>query len=157
MSQYYAEVKWQRQTNERYVDNQYSRGHSWIFDGGVTVPASASPQVVPLPYSIAENVDPEEAFVAALSSCHMLFFLSIAAKRQFLVDEYVDHAVGIMQLNAEGKMAMTQVTLRPNIVFAGEKQPTNVELDAMHHESHEQCFIANSVKTQVVIESHYSL
>jgi organic hydroperoxide reductase OsmC/OhrA len=157
MSQYYAEVKWQRQTNERYVDNQYSRGHSWIFDGGVTVPASASPQVVPLPYSIAENVDPEEAFVAALSSCHMLFFLSIAAKRQFLVDEYVDHAVGIMQLNAEGKMAMTQVTLRPNIVFAGEKQPTNVELDAMHHESHEQCFIANSVKTQVVIESHCSL
>lgn len=102
MSQYYAEVKWQRQANECYVDNQYSRGHSWIFDGGVTVPTSASPQVVPLPYSIAENVDPEEAFVAALSSCHMLFFLSIAAKRQFLVDEYVDHAVGIMQLNAEG-------------------------------------------------------
>lgn len=151
MFQYYAKVTWQRQIDEVFVNNQYSRGHCWAFDGGITVPASASPQVVPLPYSVAENVDPEEAFVAALSSCHMLFFLSIAAKRQFLIDEYVDHAVGVMQPNAEGKMAMTIVTLQPQIVFAGEIQPSEADINAMHHEAHDQCFIANSVKTQVLI------
>jgi organic hydroperoxide reductase OsmC/OhrA len=116
------------------------------------VAASASPHVVPLPYSVAENVDPEEAFVASLSSCHMLFFLSIAAKRRFLVDEYIDNAVGIMDKDGNGKIAMTRVVLRPQIKFSGERQPTLEQLEKMHHQSHELCFIANSVKTQVVTE-----
>ena len=152
MSEYYSEVSWQRGADEHFVDNQYSRGHSWHFDGGVTVPASASPHVVPLPYSVEANVDPEEAFVASLSSCHMLFFLSIAAKRKYVVDQYVDHAVGIMAQDNEGKIAMTKVTLRPEAVFSGDHQPTMEQLEKMHHQSHEQCFIANSVKTEVVVE-----
>lgn len=152
MSQYYATVDWSRADKEAYVDNQYSRGHTWRFDGGATVPASSSPHVVPLPYSVAANVDPEEAFVASLSSCHMLFFLSIAAKRRFVVDQYVDHAVGVMEADSQGKVSMTQVTLRPNIVFSGERKPTRAQLEKMHHQSHDQCFIANSVKTEVVTE-----
>ncbi len=108
--------------------------------------------MVPLPYAVEEAVDPEEAFVASLSSCHMLFFLSIAAKRKFVVDEYVDHAVGVMTKNSAGKMAMTTVILRPQIDFSGEQQPTRVQLESMHSQSHEQCFIANSVKTNVITE-----
>ncbi|MEM9599034.1 MAG: OsmC family protein, partial [Acidobacteriota bacterium] len=115
MSEYLAEVRWIRGDDEPYTDNRYSRGHEWRFDGGVTVPASASPHVVPLPYSVEANVDPEEAFVAALSSCHMLFFLSIAAKKRFVVDRYVDRAVGQMERGDDGKVSMTRVTLRPEI------------------------------------------
>ncbi|NMH64064.1 OsmC family protein [Shewanella salipaludis] len=152
MSSYSAKVSWQRGKDEAYLDNKYSRGHVWLFDGGVTVAASSSPQIVPLPYSVAQNVDPEEAFVASLSSCHMLFFLAIAAKRRFVVDSYLDEAVGIMAQDAEGKLAMTQVTLRPKIDFAGDRKPTLAQLEQMHHQSHAQCFIANSVKTRVVTE-----
>lgn len=152
MSEYYAEVKWFRGKDESYIDNKYSRGHTWRFDGGETVKASSSPHVVPLPYSIEANVDPEEAFVASLSSCHMLFFLSIAAKRKFTIDEYVDNAVGIMELDNENKISMTKVTLRPKVTFSGDKQPTIEQIKKMHHQSHEQCFIANSVKTEVVTE-----
>ncbi|MDP5147210.1 OsmC family protein [Shewanella sp. ULN5] len=152
MSEYFAKVKWVRASDALYVDNQYSRGHEWIFDGGITVPASSSPHVVPLPYSVAANVDPEEAFVASLSSCHMLFFLSIAAKRQYVVDTYIDDAVGIMAKDSEGRMSMTLVTLKPFVQFSGDKQPTLEQLEKMHHQAHEQCFIANSVKTQVVTE-----
>ena len=152
MSEYFAKVKWVRADDEVYIDNQYSRGHEWIFDGGIMVPASSSPHVVPLPYSVADNVDPEEAFVASLSSCHMLFFLSIAAKRRYVVDTYVDDAVGIMAKDSEGKMSMTQVTLRPFVQCSGDKQPTLAQLEKMHHQAHEQCFIANSVKTKIVTE-----
>ncbi|XQW85062.1 OsmC family protein [Thalassotalea piscium] len=152
MSSYVATINWARTPCEPYIDNQYSRGHEWIFDGGITVQASSSPQVVPLPYSIAENVDPEEAFVASLSSCHMLFFLSIAAKHRYIVDTYLDHAVGIMEKDSEGKISMTQVTLKPKVEFSGDKKPTRHQLEKMHHQSHEQCFIANSVKTRVVTE-----
>ncbi len=151
MSEYFATVTWLR-GDEEYTDNKYSRGHEWSFDGGMTVSASSSPHVVPVPYSVEAYVDPEEAFVASLASCHMLFFLFIAAKRKFVVDEYVDNAVGVMEKNEEGKMAMTQVTLRPKIKFSGEKQPTLDQLEEMHHQSHERCFIANSVKTEVVTE-----
>ena len=104
MSEYFANIHWSRAEDELYIDNQYSRGHEWRFDGGVTVPASSSPHIVPLPYSVAANVDPEEAFVASLSSCHMLFFLSIAAKKRYVVDAYVDHAMGVMEKDAEGKI-----------------------------------------------------
>jgi len=152
MSKYHAEVNWSRGEQEAYVDNQYSRGHLWKFDGGLTVEASSSPQVVPLPYSVEAHIDPEEAFVASLSSCHMLFFLSIAAKRRFVVDAYVDNAVGLMEQGEDLKMAMTQVTLRPKVTFSGDNEPTMEQIEKMHHQAHEQCFIANSVKTAVNIE-----
>lgn len=152
MSEYYATINWSRGKDENYTNHEYSRGHTWSFDGGVSVPASSSPHVVPLPFSVEENVDPEEAFVASLSSCHMLFFLSIAAKRKFVVDSYSDEAVGVMDKDDSGKMAMTLVTLRPKVIFSGERQPTRIQLEKMHHQSHEQCFIANSVKTKVVTE-----
>ena len=152
MSEYYAEVKWFRGKNETYIDNKYSRGHLWEFDGGEIVKASSSSHVVPLPYSVEENVDPEEAFVASLSSCHMLFFLSIAAKRKYVVDSYIDNAVGIMEEDEHKNISMTKVTLRPKVIFSGDKQPTMEQMEKMHHQSHDQCFIANSVKTEVVTE-----
>ncbi|TRN20183.1 MULTISPECIES: OsmC family protein [Vibrio] len=152
MSQYGATVKWQRQPSEVFHDNQYSRGHEWQFDGGVTVPASASPHIVPLPLSVAENVDPEEAMIAALSSCHMLVFLSIAAKKRYVIESYEDQAIGTLAPNQEGKTALTQVVLRPKVIFSGEKQPSVEMLEKMHHQSHENCFIANSVKTEVTTQ-----
>lgn len=152
MSEYKATISWHRNDEGDFLRSQYSRGHDWSFDGGTVVPASSSPQVVPLPFSVEANVDPEEAFVASLSSCHMLLFLSIAAKRRFIVDSYIDNAVGMMEPDTKGKLAITKVKLRPQIVFSSEKQPTIEQLTKMHHQSHEQCFIANSVKTEVVTE-----
>lgn len=151
MAEYTAKVKWQR-NGATYIDNKYSRGHIWQFDGGAEVQASSSPHVVPLPYSVAANVDPEEAFVASLSSCHMLWFLAISAKKKYIVESYIDDAVGIMEKNAEGRMAMTKVTLKPVIAFSGERQPDREQLEKMHHLAHENCFIANSVKTVVKTE-----
>ncbi|MBM3769983.1 MAG: peroxiredoxin [Acidimicrobiia bacterium] len=151
MSKYSATVTWRR-NGEAFTDNRYSRAHRWLFDGGVEVAASSSPHVVPLPLSVSNAVDPEEAFVASLSSCHMLWFLSIAARRGFVVDEYVDEAVGVLAKNSGGRLAMTEVTLRPAIRFGGERQPSQIEHDAMHHEAHEQCFIANSVTTTLRCE-----
>jgi organic hydroperoxide reductase OsmC/OhrA len=132
-----------------FVDHRYSRGHRWQFDGGTQVPASSSPHVVPLPYSVEAAVDPEEAFVAALSSCHMLWFLSLAAKRGYLVDRYHDTAVGVMGRDADGKLAMLEVTLRPTATFAEAARPDDAELAALHEAAHAECFIANSVKTRV--------
>lgn len=151
MHTYKAVVTWNR-GDQQFVDNRYSRGHAWRFDGGAEVPASSSPHVVPIPMSVAANVDPEEAFVAAVSSCHMLFFLNIAAKGGFVIDRYEDSASGVMEKNAEGRIAMTRITLRPHIAFGGERHPTAEEIARMHHESHEQCFIANSIKTEVNVE-----
>lgn len=151
MSDYFAKVIWRR-GDQPFENNRYSRGHVWEFDGGAKVPASSSPHVVPLPLSVAENVDPEEAFVASLSSCHMLFFLSIAAKQGFVIDEYVDDAVGTIDKDAEGHQAITKVRLRPRIGFSGEKQPTSEQLEGMHHKAHRLCFIANSVKSEVTTE-----
>lgn len=152
MSEYSAIVRWNKAEDEIFSDNQYSRGHSWEFDGGVTVPASSSPHVVPLPLSVEANVDPEEAFIAALSSCHMLVFLSVAAKRKYIIEEYVDEAVGVLEEDSDGKTSVTRVTLRPKIVFSGERQPTYAQLEKLHHISHENCFIANSVKTEITTE-----
>ncbi|MBU0912246.1 MAG: OsmC family protein [Gammaproteobacteria bacterium] len=152
MSEYYAQVLWRKADSEIFTDSKYSRAHSWNFDGGARVAASASPDIVPLPYSVAANVDPEEAFVASLSSCHMLFFLSIAAKYQFVVEQYVDNAVGFMQKTTDGKMAMTRVVLRPEVRFSEGNKPDRQKLEQMHHQSHESCFIANSVKTVVETE-----
>lgn len=151
MGQHVATISWER-GDAAFVDNQYSRRHTWQFDGGVVVPASSSPHVVRLPFSDPAAVDPEEALVAAISSCHMLSFLYVAAKRRFRVDRYVDEAVGVLEKNEEGRLAVTRVTLRPKIDFSGERLPTRQELDELHHAAHEECFIANSVKTQIVCE-----
>jgi len=151
MSEYTARVHWVRELSECFVDNRYSREHEWQFDGGVVVPASPSPDIVPIPYSNASNVDPEEAFVASLSSCHMLFFLSIAAKKKVTIDRYTDDAVGYMEKNERGKMMMARVVLRPQIIFH-EEPPSLAWLEKTHHLAHEECFIANSVLTDVVTE-----
>ena len=151
MSEYTAVITWAR-NGAAFTDNRYSRGHRWSFDGGIEVPASASPHVVPLPLSVAAAVDPEEAFVAALASCHMLWFLSIAAKRGFVVESYRDEAAGVMAKNAAGRLAMTHVTLHPAVTFSGQLRPTAAQHQEMHHEAHEQCFIANSVTTDVRCE-----
>ena len=153
MSEYSAVIRWARGDDEAFSDNQYSRGHTWEFDGGVTVPASSSPHVVPLPFSVEANVDPEEAFIAALSSCHMLTFLGIAAKQKYVIDSYVDDAVGVLEEDESGRSSVTKVTLRPDIVFSGSKVPTAKQLDKLHHLAHKNCFIANSVKTEIVVEA----
>lgn len=152
MSEYFAKINWVRDKDESYIDNKYSRGHEWTFDGGLIVNASSSPHIVPLPYSVEKNVDPEEAFIASLSSCHMLFFLSIAAKKRYVVDSYEDNAVGIMEKDNDGKISMTKVILKPHVQFSSSKKPTIEQLEKLHDLSHNQCFIANSVKTKVVIE-----
>ena len=151
MSEYTTEVVWTR-SGAKFSDNRYSRGHWWKFDGGLEVAASSSPEVVPVPLSVEAAVDPEEAFVVSLSSCHMLWFLSVAAKRGFVVDSYRDAAVGVMEKNESGMLAMTRVTLRPETAFAGPNRPSADVLREMHEEAHRQCFIANSVKTQVGCE-----
>ena len=151
ITEYTAQVSWARDGQD-FLSNRYSRRHLLRFDGGAEVAGSSSPLSVPLPMSDASAVDPEEAFVAALSSCHMLWFLAIAAKRRFIVDSYIDAAVGVMSKNSEGRTAMTLVTLRPAVVFSGAKLPTDAELDQLHHKAHEECYIANSVKTEVRCE-----
>ena len=151
MSTYTVAVSWER-GSQPFIDNKYSRRHTWKFDGGIEIPGSSSPHVVPTPYSESRAVDPEEAFVASLSSCHMLWFLSIAARNRYCVDRYTDDAVGIMERNAAGKLAMTRVTLRPHVTFVGDRTPTSSEIEAMHHEAHDECFIANSVTTEVCCE-----
>ena len=150
--QFVATVEWQRNGQE-FLDQRYSRAHAWRFDGGMNVPASSSPLSVPLPMSEAANVDPEEALVAAASSCHMLFFLSIAAKHGHTVDHYRDDAVGELGKNADGRLAMTRITLRPVVSFAGTAPPGAEELAAIHHEAHDKCYVANSLKTEVVVET----
>lgn len=151
MAEYTVTVLWER-GSATFSDNRYSRAHRWVFDGGAVVPASASPHVVPAPLSEPTNVDPEEAFVVALSSCHMLWFLSIAANRGFIVDAYTDRAIGYMEKNEEGRLAITRVTLHPAIRFAQPRVPTESEIHEMHQEAHHQCFIANSVRTHVSVE-----
>ncbi|MEV6282994.1 OsmC family protein [Kribbella sp. NPDC051770] len=145
MSEHVVDVSWSRGEHE-FTYQTYNRDHEWRFDGGITVPGSANPAYLGNP----GPVDPEEAFIASLSSCHMLTFLAIAAKKRLVVDSYDDHAVGVMAKNERGKIAITQVTLHPKIVFAGE-QPDAATLERIHHRSHEECFIANSVTTEIIV------
>jgi len=147
-----ATVSWNRGASEPFLDQKYSRVHEWRFDGGAVVRASASPHVVPPPHSDPAGVDPEEAFVASLSSCHMLFFLSLAARAGYIVEEYTDRAEGVLGRNEAGKLAMTSVTLRPRVRFGGDRQPPHEELVELHHRSHEQCFLASSVNAAVEVE-----
>lgn len=148
MAEHKARVAWER-GNTDFTYETYPRDHIWAFEGGIEVAASAAPDFL----GNVTRVDPEEAFVAALSSCHMLTFLAIAAKKRFVVDSYEDNAVGILEKNPAGKLAMTRVALRPVIVFSGEKQPSEQQIEKMHHDSHEQCFIASSVTTDVTVEA----
>jgi organic hydroperoxide reductase OsmC/OhrA len=151
MSNFTAEVIWER-GEQAFVDNRYSRRHLIRFDGGAELAGSSSPHVVRPPLSDPSAVDPEEQFVASIASCHMLWFLSLAAASRYRVDSYADTAEGVMEKNAEGRLAVTRVTLRPAVRFSGEKQPSRGELDRLHHEAHESCFIASSVKTEIRCE-----
>ncbi len=151
MSTYTAKIVWKSDSAEAFAKNQYTRGHSWEFDGGVTVPASSSPHAVRVPFSVEAAVDPEEALVASASSCHMLSFLWVAAKAGFNVESYEDNAVGEMETTDAGKQWISKITLDPQIVWSG-KAPTAEDLAAMHHEAHEVCYIANSIKCEIVIK-----
>ncbi len=146
---YKATVLWRRDAGD-FAKGRYSRGHLWRFDGGTEVPATASPSVVPRPFTVDAAVDPEEAFVASLSSCHMLTFLDIARRRGFVIDSYEDDAVGIMEKNEAGKLWVSAVTLTPRIAFSGAP-PDAAELERIHDVAHAECFIANSVLTRVTI------
>lgn len=142
-----AKIVWK--VDGDFSKGQYSRAHQWHFDGGAVVPASSSPSVVPLPFSDAAGVDPEEAFVASLSSCHMLWFLDLARRAGFVAESYEDSAMGVMQ-KVDGRLCITRVTLRPRVVWA--VAPGREKEAALHHAAHEECFIANSVKTEIVID-----
>jgi organic hydroperoxide reductase OsmC/OhrA len=155
MHHYTAQILWER-GGQDFTGNRYSRRHLIRFDGGAELAGSSSPHVVAVPLSDPSAVDPEETFVASLSSCHMLWFLSLAAGQGFCVDRYADNAQGVMARNAAGKMAMTVVTLHPQVAFSGERLPTREELDGLHHRAHGECFIANSVTTDVRCEPVYS-
>jgi organic hydroperoxide reductase OsmC/OhrA len=150
-SRHVATVSWAR-GGARFTDNRYSRRHAWRFDGGVEVPGSSSPHSVPLPYSSADAVDPEEAFVASIASCHMLWFLSIAAQQRFVVTRYRDAAEGTMAKNDAGKEVVTRVVLKPAVTFGGERVPTDGDVAALHHAAHDACFLANSVRTAIDVE-----
>lgn len=145
-----VEVHWERE-GAVFTDKKYSRAHIWRFDGGQVVPASSSPHVIPLPYSVEANVDPEEAFIAAISSCHMLTFLGVAAAKRIVIESYTDKATGYME-KIDGKILVSRVELKPEIIYGGEKPNAEVEAQ-LHHLAHEQCFIANSVKTEIKVIS----
>jgi organic hydroperoxide reductase OsmC/OhrA len=151
VSTYSAIVRWSRGDAPDFAKGQYSRAHEWAFDGGAVVAASPSPHIVPAPWSDPAGVDPEEAFVASLSSCHMLVFLDLARRDGWVVDAYVDAAEGVLEKRGDGKMAMTRVTLRPKITWEGT-WPSAAVIADLHHRAHEACFIANSVTTEVVVE-----
>jgi organic hydroperoxide reductase OsmC/OhrA len=151
MADYFATIRWSR-GDQNFADLRYSRRHELHFDGGAVVPGSSSPHSVRLPYSDPAAVDPEEAFVASLSSCHMLWFLDLACRAGWIVDAYDDAAVGTMDRDAGGRMAMTRVTLRPAVRFGGERRPDAAEVARLHHAAHDECYIANSVKTEVRCE-----
>lgn len=154
MTEYVAEVTWMRDGQD-FLDNRYSRRHTLRFDGGAEIAGSSSPHVVPLPYSDAAAVDPEEMLLASLSSCHMLWFLGIAARRGFRVERYADKPRAVMEKNAAGKLYMARATLRPAVLFSDPRIPTREQVDAMHRLAHEECFIANSVKTELLCEPVY--
>jgi organic hydroperoxide reductase OsmC/OhrA len=151
MSEHKAKIQW-AQTQGDFLKGTYSREHTWTFDGGVTVPASSSPAAVRVPFSNPANVDPEEAYVASLSSCHMLTFLYVAARKGFEISAYEDEAVGVMTKNERGIPWVSSVVLHPRITYSGARKPTAEEEAHMHHDAHEECFIANSVKTEVKVE-----
>jgi organic hydroperoxide reductase OsmC/OhrA len=151
LATHYATIRWFASPGEDFLRGQYSRAHSWNFDGLANVAASASPHIVPMPWANPNAVDPEEAFVASAASCHMLFFLDFARRAGVIVTSYDDEAAGLMENGEDGKMRITRIMLRPKIVF-GDVAPTQEMLDYLHHKAHEACFIANSITSEIVIE-----
>jgi organic hydroperoxide reductase OsmC/OhrA len=152
MTSYTATIRWSREGEaDEFAKGRYSRAHEWAFDGGLTVPAGPSPHIVPEPWGNPAGIDPEEAFVASLSSCHMLFFVDFARRGGFVVDEYVDEAEGELARRDDGKMWMSKVTLRPRITW-GDGAPNGTAVADLHHRAHDACFIANSVTTEVRVE-----
>ncbi len=156
MSDYVADIIWRRAAGEAFVDSRYSRAHEWRFDGGIVVPASSAVASVPLPYSKSENVDPEEALVAAASSCHMLVFLHLAARSRWIVDSYEDHAAGTMSADERGRQSITRIVLHPKIRFSGPRAPNAAVVEGLHHEAHEECYIANSLRSEIVVAGEWS-
>ena len=152
MSEHKATVRWTLPAGADFVKGRYSREHTWTFDGGVTVPASPSPGVVPAPYSNPAAVDPEEAYVASISSCHMLTYLHVASRQGFLIERYEDEAVGVMRKNERGAIWVSAVTLSPRIAYGGDRRPSAADEARLHHLAHEQCFIANSVRTEITVK-----
>lgn len=150
MSRHIADIAWRSEGG--FTDNSYSRRHTWRFDGGAQVIASSSPDVVPLPMSDPAGVDPEEALAASAASCHMLWFLSLAQAAGLDVVSYEDKAEAQMGRVGPGKIAIVKIVLRPRIAFAG-RTPDEAELDRLHHEAHERCFIANTLKCEITVES----
>ena len=151
MSNYSATISWQRGA-DRFIDRQYSRAHTWSFDGGASIPASATPEIVPAPWCDPAAVDPEEAFIASLASCHMLFFLDLACRAGHVVESYQDEATGVLEKNAQGRMMMSQVTLHPRVQLSESSEASAEDLEALHEKAHELCFIANSVISEVRVE-----
>jgi organic hydroperoxide reductase OsmC/OhrA len=150
MSTHSAIIRWER-SGADFLKGRYSREHTWTFDGGVALSASAAPANVPAPYSNPLGVDPEEAFVASVSSCHMLTYLYVAYQKGFQVERYRDEAVGTMTKNERGVLWVSSITLRPQIEYTGERHPSLGEARELHHLAHEQCFIANSIRTVVSV------
>ena len=150
MSTYTAKIRWKSDSPDTFAHNRYTRGHTWSFDGGIEVPGSSSPHVVPR-YSVEAAVDPEEALVASASACHMLTFLYLAATKKFRIDSYEDNAEGVMGTLEDGRQWVEKITLNPIIEWAGDKLPTQAEIDELHHDAHRMCFIANSIKSEIVI------
>jgi organic hydroperoxide reductase OsmC/OhrA len=150
MAQHKAKIEWKCTTTEFRL-GKYTREHTWSFDGGLNVAASAAPAVVPAPYSNPANVDPEEAFVASISSCHMLTFLHVARLAGFQVESYEDEAVGEMAKNDRGVAWVAVVTLNPKIVYSGDKKPSHEQEAQLHHKAHDGCFISQSVKTEIKV------
>jgi len=148
---YTAQIIWKCDSPDSFAENQYTRGHIWLFDGGTEVPASSSPHSVRVPFSVEAAVDPEEALVAAASSCHMLSFLWVVSQKGFVAKSYEDNAVGEMTSNDTGKQWISKITLEPRIVWSGDRIPTDQELAAMHHDAHDICYIANSIKSEIVV------
>jgi organic hydroperoxide reductase OsmC/OhrA len=146
MSEYCADIIWRRTAGEAFVDSRYSRAHEWRFDGGVVVPASSAVASVPLPYSKRENVDPEEA----------LSFLYVAARSRFIVDAYEDHALGSMSADERSRKSITRIVLRPKVRFSGPRAPDDAAVERMHHEAHEQCYIANSLRSEIIVAGEWS-
>ncbi|HEX6126716.1 MAG TPA: OsmC family protein [Pyrinomonadaceae bacterium] len=151
MSTYKANIKWESDSPDTFTKSRYTRGHTWSFDGGVEVPASSSPHSVRPPYSVEAAIDPEEALVAAAASCHMLTFLWLAAKKGFTIDSYEDNAVGEMTTAMDGKQFISKITLDPRIEWSGETRPTATEITELHHAAHEGCYIANSIKSDIIV------
>ena len=151
---YNIKVLWENNDAEAFTNNKYNRAHKWFFDSGIELQASSSPQVVPLPMSDEMAVDPEEAFVASLASCHMLFFLSIASAQGYIINKYEDHAEGLMGKNEQGQTAITTVNLNPLIIFSGSNIPTSEQVSMLHGQAHSKCFIANSVRSKINIYNH---